>query len=73
MIPEAQDQVPFRGNDAIADNVATVMLVRSVLIAVQLDDELGAMFGKIGKIAADRDLPPEMEAVPIEVTELPPK
>ncbi len=63
IIPETQDPITFGFEKIRACPIGKLF---SVLTAVDLDNQLALMIGKVGNVTADLNLPTEMRAVQVQ-------
>jgi hypothetical protein len=70
---EAQGQVAFATQDGTANFIVRSLLCKTVLVAIDLDDNFCAVLDEIEKVASERNLSAEVIATPVQVAKLPPQ
>jgi hypothetical protein len=73
VIPEAQDMESRTGEMSISNSVGSFAPLKSVLCAINLNDEALGEFGEVDDISIDRNLPAKVMTLSIQMFQLHPK
>ena len=69
---KTQNAIAFRRYHGIANSVVSTLVFVAMLTAVQFNNDFRSVLGEIGKITLYRNLAPEVETVPICLSQFPP-